>query len=145
MQRSKSYALMFLLGAFVAGGALGFTADRVMTREKHGGRGNGRSSLDRMARELDLTAEQRARFDSITSRSRAQMRELWRPIRPQMDSIQEIAKALGDSTHEQLKRILTPAQATKLDEMRERGRRRAEARRGNRDRDKDRDRSRSDR
>jgi Spy/CpxP family protein refolding chaperone len=142
MQRSKSYALMFLLGAFIAGGALGFTADRVMTREKHSdGRGNGRSSLERIARELDLTAEQRADFDSITSRSRAQMRELWRPIRPQMDSIREIAKALSDSTHEELKRMLTPAQATKLDEMRERGRRRAEARRGSRDRD----RSRSDR
>ena len=142
MQRSKSYALMFLLGAFIAGGALGFTADRVMTREKHSdGRGNGRSSLERIARELDLTAAQRANFDSITSRSRAQMRELWRPIRPQMDSIREIAKALSDSTHEELKRMLTPAQATKLDEMRERGRRRAEARRGSRDRD----RSRSDR
>ena len=30
MERSKGYALMFLLGAFVAGGALGFTADRVI-------------------------------------------------------------------------------------------------------------------
>ena len=139
MQRSKSYALMFLLGAFIAGGALGFTADRVMTREKHSdGRGNGRSSLERIARELDLTAAQRANFDSITSRSRTQMRELWRPIRPQLDSIQEIAKALSDSTHEELKRMLTPAQATKLDEMRERGRRRAEARRGSRDRDRSR-------
>jgi hypothetical protein len=30
MERSKGYAVMFLLGAFVAGGALGFTADRVI-------------------------------------------------------------------------------------------------------------------
>ena len=140
MQRSKSYALMFLLGAFIAGGALGFTADRVMSSEKKHEHGS-RSSLDRMAKELNLTPQQRVQFDSITSRSRAQMRELWRPIRPQMDSLQEIAKALSDSTHEELKRMLTPAQATKLDEMRERGRRRAEARRGGRDRD----RSRSDR
>jgi hypothetical protein len=28
MQRSKSYALLFLLAAFIAGAALGFTADR---------------------------------------------------------------------------------------------------------------------
>lgn len=126
MQRSKSYALMFLLGAFIAGAALGFTADRLMTQERHG-RG-GRPSLDRMAKELKLTPTQRAQFDSITSRRRAQMRELWKPLRPQMDSVQQLARAVGDSTHEQLKRILTPAQAAKLDEMRERGRRRAEHR-----------------
>ena len=126
MQRSKSYALMFLLGAFVAGGALGFTADRVLTREKHG-RG-GRPSLERIAKELELTAAQRVQFDSITRARRAQMRALWQPLRPQMDSVEKIAKVVGDSTHEQLKRILTPEQAKKLDAMRERGRRRAEAR-----------------
>jgi Spy/CpxP family protein refolding chaperone len=126
MQRSKSYALMFLLGAFVAGGALGFTADRVMTREKHG-RG-GRPSFERMAKELELTPSQRVQFDSITRARRTQMRALWQPLRPQMDSIEKIAKVVGDSTHEQLKRILTPEQGKKLDAMRERGRRRAEAR-----------------
>ena len=126
MQRSKSYALMFLLGAFVAGGALGFTADRVMTREKPG-RG-GRPSFDLMAKELELTPAQRVQFDSITRARRTQMRALWQPLRPQMDSIEKIAKVVGDSTHEQLKRILTPEQGKKLDAMRERGRRRAEAR-----------------
>lgn len=126
MQRSKSYALMFLLGAFIAGGALGFTADRVMTRDKPAR--NGRPSLDRMARELELTPVQRAQFDSIMAGRRAQMRALWAPLRPQMDSIQQIARAVGDSTHEQLKRVLKPEQAAKLDAMRERGRKRAEAR-----------------
>jgi hypothetical protein len=126
MQRSKSYALMFLLGAFVAGGALGFTADRVMTREKHS-RG-GRPSLDRMAKELELTDSQRVHFDSITAGRRAQIRALWQPLRPQMDSIEKIARSISDSTHEQLKRMLTPEQGRKLDAMRERGRRRAEAR-----------------
>ena len=66
------------------------------------------------------------------------MRELFKPIRPQMDSLQKIAKTLGDSTHEQLKRILTPEQGKKLDEMRERGRqaRRGRARRGDSDKDR---------
>ena len=137
MQRSKSFALIFLLGAFIAGGALGFTANSVMKREKHG-RGRG-PSIDRMAKELNLTAVQRAQFDSITSRRRAQMHELWQPLRPQMDSIGKLSKELGDSTHEQLKRVLTPEQAVKLDEMRERGRRRAEAKaRGQGERGKDR-------
>ena len=117
---------MFLLGAFVASGALGFTADRMLTREKYG-RG-GRPSLERIAKELELTAAQRVQFDSITRARRAQMRALWQPLRPQMDSVEKIAKVVGDSTHEQLKRILTPEQAKKLDAMRERGRRRAEAR-----------------
>jgi Spy/CpxP family protein refolding chaperone len=122
MERSKSYALLFLLAAFVAGGALGFTADRVMSR----GHGHSdRPSRERMARELNLSATQRMQFDSIMAARRTQMRELFSPIRPQMDSLQKIAKTLGDSTHEQLKRILTPAQAKKLDEMRERGRRKA--------------------
>ena len=117
---------MFLLGAFIAGGALGFTADRLMGSDK-GGRG-GRPSFDRMAKELNLTPSQRVQFDSITDRRREQIRILWAPLRPQMDSVQTLAKAVGDSTHEQLKRVLTAEQAVKLDEMRERGRKRAEAR-----------------
>ncbi len=129
MERSKSFALLFLLGAFIAGGALGITADRVLTRDKPS-RG-GRPSFDRMAKELNLTPAQRTQFDSIASEGRTKMRELWRPLRPQMDSVQKIGRTLGDSTHEQLKRILTPDQARKLDEMRERGRKRAEARRRN--------------
>ena len=133
MQRSKSYALLFLLAAFIAGGALGFTADRYLSR------GHGRSdrpSRDRMAKELDLTPAQRVQFDSLMNARRTQMREVFKPIRPQMDSLQKIAKAIGDSTHEQLKRILTPEQGRKLDEMREHGRKRA-AERARRDSDKD--------
>lgn len=122
MQRSKSYALLFLLAAFVAGAALGFTANRIMSRDH---RRSDRPSRERMARELNLTPVQRTQFDSIMSLRRTQMRALFTPIRPQMDSLQTVAKTLGDSTHEQLKRILTPEQGKKLDEMRERGRRRA--------------------
>jgi Spy/CpxP family protein refolding chaperone len=131
MQRSKSYALLFLLAAFLAGGALGFTLDRVMSH-RHG-RGD-RPSRDRMAKELNLTPAQRTQFDSIMNTRRTQMRELFKPIRPQLDSLQKIARDMGDSTHEQLKKILTPEQARKLDEMRERGRRRAAEREGERDR-----------
>jgi Spy/CpxP family protein refolding chaperone len=132
MQRSKSYALLFLLAAFIAGGALGFTADRLLTRG-HGR--NDRPSRDRMAKELDLTPAQRVQFDSLMNARRTQMREVFKPIRPQMDSLQQVAKAIGDSTHEQLKRILTPEQGRKLDEMREHGRKRA-AERARRDSNK---------
>jgi Spy/CpxP family protein refolding chaperone len=125
MQRSKSYALLFLLAAFVAGIAVGYTGDRLF---HHGSGRADRPSRDRMAKELKLTPQQRTQFDSIMNIRRTQMRELFKPIRPQMDSLQNIAKAMGDSTHEQLKRILTPEQGRKLDEMRDRMRRRDSAR-----------------
>ena len=133
MERSKSYAILFLLIAFLAGGALGYTADRVMS---HGHDRDQRPSRDRMARELNLTPTQRAQFDSIMNARRTQMRELFKPIRPQLDSLQKIARAMGDSTHEQLKRILTPEQGKKLDEMRDRGRRRAAEREHEGERDR---------
>jgi Spy/CpxP family protein refolding chaperone len=132
MQRSKSYALVFLLGALIAGIAIGVTADRYMTRDEHDHHGQG-SGLDRMSKELDLTATQRAQVDSIMTRRRNQMREIFKPLRPQIDSIQKIGKTISDSTHEQLKRVLTPEQGKKLDEMRERGRKEAADMRARRD------------
>lgn len=136
MQRSKSVALLFLLAAFVAGMALGFTGDRLLNRDRH--RGGQRPSRDRMAKELDLTPAQRVQFDSIMTSRRTQMRDVFKPLRPQMDSLQKVAKAISDSTHEQLKRVLTPAQAKKLDEMREHGRKRAADARARSGHDKDR-------
>lgn len=136
MQRSKSVALLFLLAAFVAGIALGFTGDRLLNRDRH--HSGQRPSRDRMAKELDLTPAQRVLFDSIMTSRRTQMRDVFKPLRPQMDSLQKIAKAIGDSTHEQLKRVLTPAQAKKLDDMRERGRKRAADARARSSHDKDR-------
>ena len=131
MERSKKYALVFLLIAFVAGAALGYTGGRVIA---HRHERDQRPSRDRMARELNLTPSQKAQFDSIMNTRRAQMRELFKPIKPQLDSLQKIAKTIGDSTHEQLKKILTPEQGKKLDEMRERGRKRAAERERDRDR-----------
>ena len=136
MQRSKSFALLVLLAAFVAGIALGYTGDRLIDRDRHGRRD--RPSRDQIARELKLTPAQRAQFDSIMTSRRTQMRDLFKPIRPQMDSLQKIAKVIGDSTHEQLKRVLNPDQAKKLDDMRERGRKRAAESRSRRDTTKDR-------
>ena len=83
MQRSKWYALVFLLGAFVAGAALGYAAERAMGHgrpDRHGSR----SPLDRMSRDLDLTPQQRAAFDTILENREKQMRQLFAPIQPQM-------------------------------------------------------------
>jgi Spy/CpxP family protein refolding chaperone len=126
MQRSKWYALVFLLGAFVAGAAIGFAAERAMG---HGppGRHGPRSPLDRMSRDLDLTPQQRAAFDTILENREKQMRQLFAPIQPQMDSLMKIGKVIGDSTHQQLKRVLTPEQQVKFDRFRAESRKRGDS------------------
>jgi Spy/CpxP family protein refolding chaperone len=116
MQRSKWFALVLLIGAFIAGIAIGFAADRAVRHDRPGRHGP-RSPVDRMARDLDLTPTQRASFDTILEGRRKQMRQLFDPIRPQMDSLMKIGKVMGDSTHEQLRRVLTADQRVKFDKM----------------------------
>jgi Spy/CpxP family protein refolding chaperone len=118
MERSKGYALMFLLGAFITGGALGFTADRMMGaghgREMRGPRGY----RQKLARELDLTPVQQASVDSLIEQKHRQIVALYKPVRPQLDSIAVVARVVSDSTHAQIKRLLNPDQQAKLDRMR---------------------------
>jgi hypothetical protein len=119
MERSKGYALMFLLGAFVTGGALGFTADRVMaTNHRHEGRGT-HAFRQRMAEDLKLTPQQQRSVDSLIDLKHRQILALYKPVRPQLDSIAIVARQVGDSTHEQIKRLLNAEQAAKLDQMRD--------------------------
>ncbi|HEX9309218.1 MAG TPA: hypothetical protein VF887_00265 [Gemmatimonadaceae bacterium] len=118
MQRTKGYALMFLLGAFVTGGALGFTASRVIggghDREMRGPR----AYRQRMAEELNLTPRQQASVDSLIEQKHRQIVALYKPVKPQLDSIAILARVVSDSTHAQIKRLLNPEQQTKLDKMR---------------------------
>jgi Spy/CpxP family protein refolding chaperone len=137
MQRSKEVAVLFLVGAFIAGVAIGFAGDRVMTHDRPGRHGP-RSPLDRMARDLDLNATQRAAFDSILESRRKQMRQLFDPIRPQMDSLMKIGKVMGDTTHQQLRRILTPEQQVKFDKMHAEATKRGDDARARWDSDRDR-------
>ena len=130
MERSKGYALMFLLGAFVTGGALGFTADRVIggghRREMRGPR----AYRQKMAEELKLTPQQQASIDSLMEQKNRQIVALYKPVRPQLDSIAVVARVVSDSTHAQIKRLLNPDQQAKLDRMRAAGRRELSDRRG---------------
>jgi Spy/CpxP family protein refolding chaperone len=135
MERSKGYALMFLLGAFLTGGALGFTADRVIgaDREKdhRGGRGGGASGYrQRMAAELNLTPAQQASIDTLLDQKHRQIVALYRPVQPQLDSLALAARVISDSTHAQIKRLLAPAQQVKLDQLRAASRRDLAKRRG---------------
>src|SRR5438477_12105324 len=117
MQRSKGYALMFLLGACVAGGALGFTADRVMDA-RHGHERGSRAYRQRMAEDLKLTPRQQASIDSLIEQKHRQIMALYKPVKPQLDSIAVLAREVSDSTHAQIKRLLNPDQQVRLDKMR---------------------------
>jgi len=130
MNRSKGYALMFLLGAFVAGGALGFSADRAM----HGGHGREmrgyRAYKQRMAEELQLTPQQQVGVDSLIEQKHRQIMALYKPLRPQLDSIAVVARVVSESTHTQIKRLLNAEQQVKLEKMRAAFRRELAERRG---------------
>ena len=91
MQRSKNLAMMFLLGAVLVGGALGFTADRVWMRDARCR--DPRASKELLYDRLELGAAQRAAFDSILDERHRQFDSLFKPIRPQMDSIRERSRA----------------------------------------------------
>ena len=129
MDRTKGYAVMFLLGAFIAGGALGFSADRAM----HGGRGRERGQRayrQRLVDELKLTPPQRASVDSLIEQKHRQIVALYKPLRPQLDSTAVLARMVSDSTHAQIKRLLNPEQQVKLDKMRAAARKDLAERRG---------------
>jgi hypothetical protein len=126
IQKSKGMAVMFLLGAFLTGGALGFTADHLVERGKRSVRPR-ESMSARVARELNLTPAQKISLDSLMERRREQIREIYRPLRPQLDSLEKAGRSISDSTHAQVRRILTPEQQVKWDEMRDRARKNYEA------------------
>ncbi len=114
MERSKHLALMFLLGAVLVGGVLGFTADRVIVRDRLApGRwwstGAMRSLL---AEDLALSAAQRAQLDTILDEKHERMAEVLKPVRARMDSVDDASRA-------KLRAMLTDDQRRRFDEMRQ--------------------------
>ncbi|MDB4907653.1 MAG: hypothetical protein JWO05_2437 [Gemmatimonadetes bacterium] len=102
LQRSKQQALAFLLGAILVGGALGFSAGRVMPRKAHAG---GRQA---MYDDLALSAAQRGAMDSLLDVRNCQMRAIMKPMRPQMDSMKKAGR-------DQMLRLLDATQRAKLE------------------------------
>lgn len=107
MTRSKQQALMFLLGAVLVGGALGFSADRVLGHDN----ATHWAGRTRMYDDLALLPEQRARMDSLLDDRNCQIGAVMKPVRPQLDSIKDVA-------HQQMLQILTPEQQTRLEARR---------------------------
>ena len=107
MQRSKHLAMMFLLGAVLVGGALGFTADRVWMRDAAS---DPRASRALLYDRLELNAMQRAAWDSILDDRHRQFDSLFKPIKPQMDSIRSRGRA-------QIRALLTPEQLERFEKI----------------------------
>jgi Spy/CpxP family protein refolding chaperone len=104
MQRTKQQALMFLLGATLVGGVLGFSAERIIGH-KGESRGGGRES---MYNDLALTVEQRAAMDSLLDVMQCRRQEFLAPVKPQLDSL----RAAGRT---EMLALLTPAQREKME------------------------------
>jgi hypothetical protein len=107
MQQSKNLAITFLLGAVLVGGALGFTADRVMLRDRMDRRESGREKL---ADRLLLDSTQRARLDSILDDRHRKWQLVMQPVQPALDSIKLRAR-------EEIRLMLTPAQRTEFEKV----------------------------
>jgi Spy/CpxP family protein refolding chaperone len=119
MHHPKQLAMMFLLGAVLVGGVLGFSADRILARERLCPRwGDMRAMRQRFGDDLGLTAAQRTVVDSILDARHRQMSAVLAPVRPRLDSISANARA-------QIARVLTPAQRAKFDELHREMKRRA--------------------
>jgi Spy/CpxP family protein refolding chaperone len=103
MQRSKQQALMFLLGAVLVGGVLGFSADRVLTFDK-----SHWAPRMRMYKDLDLSEAQRSRMDSLLDDRNCQVSAVLKPVKPQLDSIKRVAE-------QQILQILTSEQRDKFE------------------------------
>ncbi len=93
-QKSKALAVMFLLGAFLTGGAVGFAADRAVTERPYVRQYDRQAFLDEFAQQLDLSTEQRRVVDSIFDWRGERHREIRMRIKPSIDSLFDSARVL---------------------------------------------------
>ena len=152
---SHARVVLLLVFTFAAGTAAGVAADRLgllpATRTAEpSGRGHreagersgsrpaesedrreGRTTIERFADDLGLTAEQHAEIDEVLERYRRSMRSMWGEVRPRY-------RTLVDSVRTQIEAVLTPEQVTRYRELlrsqhSENGRRGDESRDGSTD------------
>jgi hypothetical protein len=130
MQQTKLVAALVVIGAFVAGGAIGVAGDRALrSSHRSDGPSDARSFWDRTATEWGLSQTQRKVVDSLMDAQHRKISALYKPLRPAIDSVDSLAGLVSDSTQKALRSILTPEQQVKLDSMRADMRRRDSVRR----------------
>ena len=104
MERPKQQAIAFLLGAVIVGGALGFSADRVLRN------GELTPAQRRIAfyEDIGVTSAQRPTLDSIHDDRNCRMDSVVRTIQPTLDSIKSVSRV-------QIDRLLTPEQHARIE------------------------------
>jgi Spy/CpxP family protein refolding chaperone len=132
--RSRLLALGLLVLAFVAGALGGVAADRLLAPGEPAGRrvagppgrgGPGAAIFPRdlpLARQLDLTPEQREQIEAILREERAKADSVLRAVRP-------VLQARYDSASAAIRAVLTPEQRDRFDRFREGRRERMRPRR----------------
>ena len=111
---------MFLLGAFLTGGAVGFAADRAVTRSQPSRQFDEKAMRDEFAQQLYLSADQRRVIDSVFDWRRARSRELMQQYRPSLDSVRDSARVL-------MMNVLDTAQQTRFKALIERNKHTADS------------------
>ncbi|HEX3158718.1 MAG TPA: hypothetical protein VHQ45_09380 [Gemmatimonadaceae bacterium] len=91
MQRPKTVALALLVGALLAGFALGYGV--AWARKASEGSGRDQRMRSSLARDLALSADQRRVMDSILDERNARMSVVVKPVQPQLDSLTLGARA----------------------------------------------------
>ena len=109
-QSSKNLALMFLLGALLVGGVLGFSVERWILQSQRGPARSPETMRVQLARNLDLSPEQRQRFDAILAQRDARIDTLMAPVRQQMDSLRPRYRQLRDSARLEIRALLSSDQ-----------------------------------
>ncbi len=123
MHGPKHLALTFLLGALLVGGALGFTADRLMVRDRLCARKGGPHGMRaQFGKDLGLTPQQQVAIDSILDRRHTQITQVLGTVDPKLEQIK-------DSARQQMRKLLTPEQQKRFDDI---NRRMSERKRGRR-------------
>lgn len=129
MQGSKNLAVMFMLGATLVGGALGFAADRYAVKDRLCAPKRSESEFRQaFYNDLDLTPEQRSAWDGLLDERSRNMSAARATIRPKQDSIMEEYRVRTTA-------LLTPEQRERLEERRRQDREREEREREERRKD----------
>jgi hypothetical protein len=117
MQRPKQQALMFLLGAVLVGGALGFSADRYFVNDRFASTFGPRPKFYDA---IGLTQQQRVTLDSLAFQQECAIKRVLAPHDSALRSIRRAFHAQRDS-------VLTKEQRTMLDQRRQDAQKRFDA------------------
>lgn len=131
MRRSHLGAAVALLLVFAAGVAGGVALERLWLDADSGaeaarsdrGYRDHRPVIERFSEELELTADQQAKIDTIVDGLQQRMRDMWAEARPRY-------RAMVDSAKARIEAVLTEEQVEKYRELLEREAERRERRWG---------------